>query len=130
MKPTKTKEQIVDAHENTIVLKVISGLLIFGGVVSAIILSGRSNHTLTSIVLAVSLVSAIILMVFAIRCPVCDGFRTPERLEMGIISIKTGGFRCDECNLSSKQMGEYVDLLKRGVDIDGNVIARFNKREL
>lgn len=130
MKPTKTKEQIVDAYENTIVLKVVSGLLILGGIVSAVIISGRSDHALTSIVLAVSFVSALILAVFAIRCPICDGFRTPETLEFGIIGIKTGGFRCDVCNLSGRQIGEYVDLLKRGVDIDENVVARFNKREL
>ena len=130
MKPTKTKEQIVDAYENTIVLKVVSGLLIFGGIVLAIILSGRSDHTLTTIILAVSFVSALILMVFTIPCPVCGAFRTSERLEGGIISVNTGGLRCDVCNLSSKQLGEYVDLLKRGVEIDGSVVARFNKREL
>jgi hypothetical protein len=130
MKSTKTKEQIIDAYENTIVLKVVSGLLVFAGVILAIILPGRSDHTLTTIVLAVSFVSALILIMFAIKCPVCDGYRTSERLEMGIFYINTGGSRCDECNLTSKQIGEYVDLLKRGVDIDGDVIARFNKREL
>ena len=41
-----------------------------------------------------------------------------------------GGFRCDECSLSGKQVREYVGMLKRGVEIDGNVIAGFNKREL
>lgn len=128
--PTKTKEQIVDAYENRIVLKVVSGLLVCAGAVSAIILSGRSTQTLITVVLAVSFVCALLMMVFAIRCPICDGFKTPDRVEFGVVSFKTGGFHCDSCNLSGRQIGEYVDLLKRGVDIDGNVIARFNRREL
>jgi hypothetical protein len=130
MKSTKTKEQIVDAYETTIVLKVISGVLVCGGIVLAIILSGRSNHTLTSIVLSVSFVFALIVMVFARRCPICDGFMSREYFDIGVVSVRKHGFRCDKCNLSGKQICEYVDLLKRGVDIDENVIARFNKRDL
>lgn len=130
MKSTKTKEQIVDAYENTIVLKVISGVLVCAGIVLAIILSGRSDHSLTSIVLTVSFLLAVILMVFALRCPICGGLMSHEYWEFGFVAIRKNSFRCNECNLSSKQIREYVDLLKRGVDIDANVIARHNKREL
>lgn len=130
MKLNKTKEQIVDAYENNVVLKVIGGMVVFGGVVLAIILSGDSDNALITVVLAVSFLIALVMMFFAFRCPLCDGLQSPEHLSWGVISFKTGGFRCDECNLSNKQIGEYVDLLKRGVEIDENVIARFNRREL
>ena len=130
MKSTKTKEQIVDAYENTIMLKVISGVLVIGGIVLAIILSGRSNYTLTSIVLSVSFIIALIVMLFALRCPICGGFMSHEYFEIGVVSVRKNSFRCDKCNLSAKQIREYVDLLKRGVDIDANVIARHNQREL
>lgn len=130
MKSTKTKEQIVDAYENTIVLKVISAVLVIGGIALAIIVAGRSNYTLTSVVLSVSFVIALILMWFALRCPICDGFMSPEYFDIGVVGIRKNSYRCDECNLSSKEIREYVDLLKRGVDIDANAIARHNKREL
>lgn len=130
MKSTKTKEQVVDAYENRIVLKVISWVVVIGGIVLAIIVSGRSNHTLTSIVLSVSFMIALIAMVFALRCPICDGFMSREYFQIGVVSIRKDRFRCDKCKLSGKHIREYVDLLKRGVDIDASAIARHNKREL
>ena len=130
MKSTKTKAQIVDAYENTIVLKVISAVLVIGGIVLAVILTSRSNYTLTSVVLSVSFVSALILMWFALRCPICEGFLSREYFGIGVVGIRKNSYRCEECNLSGKEIREYVDVLKRGVDIDANVIARHNKREL
>jgi hypothetical protein len=43
----------------------------------------ESNHTLTSIVLSVSFVIA---MVFALRCPICVGFMFYEYFEIGVVS--------------------------------------------
>ncbi|HEU4508303.1 MAG TPA: hypothetical protein VFR78_08710 [Pyrinomonadaceae bacterium] len=130
MKSTKTKEQIVDAYENTIVLKVISAVLVIGGIVLAIIVAGRSNHTLTTVVLSGSFVIAFALMWFALRCPICDSFMSREYFDIGVVGIGKNSYRCDECNLSGKEIREYVDMLKRGVDVDANAIARHNKREL
>ena len=130
MRPNKTKEQIIDAYESRGALKVVSGILVVGGTVLAITLPGSSARTLTTVVLTVSFVSAIIITLFAIRCPICDSMKTPEYLGNRIIGVKTGFFRCDTCNLSNAKVREYVDLLKRGVDIDKDAIARFNRREL
>jgi hypothetical protein len=130
MKSNKTKEQIIDAYENRIVLKFIAGIVLVGGIALTIILSGNSSRALTTTVLAVSFVTAIILTVLAIRCPLCDSLKSPGYAEFGIIHVKTGFFRCEKCNLSNGQVREYVDLLRRGVDIDKAVIARLSRRNL
>ena len=130
MKSNKTKEQIINAYENRLVLKCIAGIVLVGGIALAIILSGSSSHALITAVLAVSFATAIILTVFAIRCPLCDSLKTPEYAEFGVIRVKTGFFRCEECRLSNGQVREYVDLLQRGVDIDKAVVARLSRRDL
>jgi len=130
MKPSKTKEQIINAYENRFVLTLISAMVQIAGIALTVILADDSNHTASSVALFASLLIALVLIGFAIRCPICNNLKSPEYFETGVFRVKTGFFRCDKCNLTNKQIGEYVDLLKRGIDIDKNTIARFNKRDL
>lgn len=130
MKPNKTKEQIINAYENRVVLKFIAGIVWIGGIVLTIILSGRYGRALASTVSAVSFVTAILLTIFAIRCPLCDGLKSPQSVEVGIFRLRTGFFRCEGCNLSNGQVREYVDLLQRGVEIDKTVLAGLSRRDL
>ena len=130
MKPKKTKAQIIDAHENRFVLTFISGIFQIAGIALAIILADDSDHSKSSITICVCFVVSLILIAFAVRCPICNRMKSPEYFDTNIFRMKTGFFRCNRCNLSNKQIRKYVDLLKRGVDIDKNVIAEFNKRDL
>jgi hypothetical protein len=130
MNPNKTKEQIIDAYENRVVMKVIAGMVLTGGIVLTIIVSNRPSSVLPAIVLAVSFAIAFVLMIFALRCPICDSWKSHRYVEIGIIRMATGFYHCEICNLSNGQVREYVDLLKRGVEIDKNVLARLYKRDL
>lgn len=129
MRTNKTKEQIINAYENRIVLKFIAGIVLIGGIVLSIILSGSSSGALASTVLACISVTALLLMVFAIRCPLCDSLKSPTYVEVGIFHLRTGFFRCEECKLSNGQVREYVGLLQRGVEIDKAVLARLSRRD-
>lgn len=130
MKPNKTKEQIIDAYENRVVMKVIAGIVLTGGIVLTIVVSNRPSSVPPAIVLAVSFVIAFVLMLLALRCPLCDSLKSRRHVEIGIISVATGFYHCEKCNLSNEQVREYVDLLQRGVEIDKNVLARLYKRDL
>lgn len=129
-KRKKSKEQIINDFENRFALTCLSGAVLVVGIILAIILSEDSNRLIQVITLFSAFILANIIGLFAIRCPICDRFKHYDYFDVSIFRIKTGFYRCEDCNLSNKQIREYVDLLRRGVDIDKNTIARFNKREL
>ncbi|HZH35122.1 MAG TPA: hypothetical protein VEX64_09795, partial [Pyrinomonadaceae bacterium] len=106
----KTKEQILNAYENRLLLTIISGMIQVGGIALTIILSDDStNYSISSIVLFFTLIISGVLIVFAIRCPICNSLKSPEYFKTGFLRTQTFFFRCNRCNLSNKQIKEYVD---------------------
>ena len=129
-KSKKTKEQIINSFENRFILTFISGAVWLLTLFSVVMLSADLESTARLAIVGIGFAVAMILLFFAIHCPICDSLKSKEYADAGIIKLETGFFRCETCSLSNKQIREYVDMLKRGVDIDAEAIARFNKRDL
>jgi hypothetical protein len=127
----KTRKQILNDAENRFIETVLGYAFGITALILLIIFSKSEIDTLYAILILVGcIVISLILHFLGRRCAFCDSMKSIEYYEVVGFRTQKGSFRCNECNLSSKQINEVVDLLERGVEINEETIARFNRREI
>ncbi len=126
----KTKEQILNDVENRFIQKLFSALIWITAIILLIVLSSTELQRYVFLMIITSWVISVLLFLSGNRCPFCDSFKGYESYDLGIFVIRKGSFRCNKCNFSSNQIKEVIDMLKRGVEINAEVIAKFNRRDI
>ena len=131
----KTRTEILKDAENRFIQLVIAALFWFTGMILVIIFSLKSfaNDVYEKIVIiAVGLLFIVgtVLTYMGNRCPFCNKLKWFDYWENRYFAVRKWTYKCYNCNLSDKQIKEIVDMLIRGVEIDKETIASFNKRDL
>jgi hypothetical protein len=127
----KTRKEILNDFENRFVEIVFGYAFILVAFVLLILSSNSELDKLYVLLILTSIVIiGMVLLFLGRRCPFCDSMKSVEYYEiMGFSAVK-GSFRCNNCNFSSNQIKEVIDMLKRGVEINAEVIAKFNRRDI
>ncbi len=100
-----------------------SGLILFiTALILMVILFSKNQTTLAGIVSLAAFFVGIMFFIISSRCPICDSFRWYRRIEYKVFESEK--LFCEKCNLIDKQMSKYVDMLKRGVEINEENVRR------
>jgi hypothetical protein len=127
----KTRKQILNDADNRFV-EIVFGYAF--GITALILLMIFSNSEIDELYIIIVLIGFVVISLtlhfLGRRCAFCDSIKGIEHYEIGGFTAKKGSFRCNSCNFSSHQIKEIIDMLERGVEINAETIARFNKRDL
>jgi hypothetical protein len=126
----KTRKEILNDVETRFVQKLFSGMIWITAMILLIILSSTDLQRYVFLMIIISWVISVLLFLMGNRCPFCDSLKGYEHYKLGIFEIRKGSFRCNKCNFSSNQIKELIEMLERGVEINAESTARFNKREI
>lgn len=127
----KTREQILRDNEWRTIFTYIGPMIWIFGIILLIILERSAViNALPYIILLVCYIIATILFFCGLRCPFCDSLKRYDYWVSTYISVRKWHFKCHQCNLTDKQIKEIIDMLNRGIEINDDTIARFNRRDI
>lgn len=131
----KTRSKILEDAETRFIQFAVGLIFIVGTIILLTILSIKPWLDKTLEIIAISVLIflptvGLILFYLSNRCVFCDHSKWRELWGNKYISGKKMTYICYKCNLSDARANEILDMLERGVEINSETIARFNKRDL